>query len=282
MSKTALVIQGGGFRTAFTAGVLDAFLITSRLQFDHYFGVSGGSIALSYYLSRQYGYCFSAMQLLAKDPDFVQMKRAMSEQGYMDIDYLEKIAQEIMPLDIGRAQEELGKSDLSLVVTDRSSGKAVYLSPVPNTWISEVIASCTLPFVTKGVYTIGDKKYFDGGWSDPIPAKKAYREGAREILVICTSPVNMKLKQSWPDYLGSIYFRSSPDLSSCFALAHEEYNKALDFIARPPMDAQIDVIAPKEILESGMYSYSGDSLTQDYRHGLDMGLRYIQKKKTSS
>jgi predicted patatin/cPLA2 family phospholipase len=206
----------------------------------------------------------------------------MSEQGYMDIDYLEKIAKEIMPLDIKRAKEELGKSDLSLVVTGRASGKAAYLNPAPRTWISEVIASCTLPFVTKGVYTIGDKNYFDGGWSDPIPARKAYRDGARDILVICTAPIKMKLKQSWPDYLGSIYFRSTPALSRCFALAHEVYNEALDFVARPPMDAHIEVISPKEVLKSGTYSYSGDSLTEDYRHGLDLGLRYIQRKKTGS
>ncbi len=39
--KKALIIQGGGFRTAFSAGVLDAFLKNNYTDFSLYAGVSG-------------------------------------------------------------------------------------------------------------------------------------------------------------------------------------------------------------------------------------------------
>jgi len=142
-----------------------------------------------------------------------------------------------------------------------------------------VIASCTLPFVTKGTYNLRDKKYFDGGWADSIPSRWAYKKGFKKQLIILTSPLDHKLKQSWPDYLGSIYFRANQPLSRCFALSHEVYNDALTFISSPPLDAEFKVIAPEQLLLSGSYSYSGDSLLQDYRHGLDLGMRFLMQNR---
>lgn len=272
-------MQGGGFRTAFTSGVLDAFLVAERMEFEGYVAVSGGSIALSYFLAKQYGHCFEAMKLLADDPNFVQVKRLMSEEGYMDIDYLERISREVMPLDLEAAVKASVNKLLRMVVSSRDTGKAEYLEPQKEDWIKTVIASCTLPFVTKGTYNLRDKKYFDGGWADSIPSRWAYKKGFKKQLIILTSPLDHKLKQSWPDYLGSIYFRANQPLSRCFALSHEVYNDALTFISSPPLDAEFKVIAPEQLLLSGSYSYSGDSLLQDYRHGLDLGMRFLMQNR---
>ena len=272
-------MQGGGFRTAFSAGVMDAMLMAGGMTFDHYVAVSGGSIALSYFLAGQYAFCFEAMELLAVDPNFVKMSRLMSEEGYMDIDYLEKIAKDIRPLDCRKAASCVAEKRIEFVVTSKVTGGPAYLQPTSKDWIPKVIASCTLPIVTKGRYEIGGKLYFDGGWSDPIPVKYACDQGAKHILVICTAPIDKRIKQSWPDYLASIYFRSNTALSKCFALSHEIYNDSLDFLVNPPKGIEIDVIAPEQPLLSGTYSYSESSLTQDYRHGLDLGLRYMNAKK---
>lgn len=52
IEKIALVIEGGGFKSVFSAGVLDAFLINKFNPFDIYIGVSSGAMCLSYYVSR--------------------------------------------------------------------------------------------------------------------------------------------------------------------------------------------------------------------------------------
>ena len=52
-------------------------------------------------------------------------------------------------------------------------------------------ASSTLPFLTKGIQIVDDKiKLLDGGWSDPIPVRRAISLGYKEIVVIRTYPKN--------------------------------------------------------------------------------------------
>ncbi|MBC7922105.1 MAG: patatin-like phospholipase family protein, partial [Ferruginibacter sp.] len=41
--KTALVVEGGGMRGVYPAGVLDAFLLAGFNPFDLYIGVSSGT-----------------------------------------------------------------------------------------------------------------------------------------------------------------------------------------------------------------------------------------------
>lgn len=282
MSKTALVIQGGGFRTAFTAGVLDAFLVAGTPSFDQFAGVSSGTIALSYFLGGQYGFCLEAMLLLSKDPQFVKISRSMSDAGYMDIDYIDRIAKEIMPFDQAQAIHAVEGKDIHFVATYRGTAKPAYLQPEANDWVDKIIASCTLPYITKGSHVIDDTEYFDGGWSDPIPARWVYDLGARDILVIRTTPADVRLTQSWPDYFGSIYFRNNPILKECFESNHLVYNETLNFLENPPPNVRIEQIAPDKPLRSGTSSYSESSLLSDYRHGLDLGIQYLHRKQQYS
>ncbi len=282
MSKTALVIQGGGFRTAFSAGVLDAFMAMNHERHDLYVSVSGGAVTLSYYLAKQYGNCIGAIRLLAEDPEFINMRKLMSETGYMNIDLLRFVAEDEEPLDLHKAFSNSEKSKVHFVLTDRESAEATYPVPSMADWLDLVMASSTLPFVTKGKHMIHGKEYFDGGWSDPIPVRFAYEQGARDICIIRTSPAAMKLTQSWPDYIGSWYFRNNKALSDCFAHTHEIYNDSIDFILDPPKDSVIQQIAPLSLLKSGTYSYSRESILEDYRYGVQMGMDFLVQKRRAS
>lgn len=54
MKKTALILEGGSFRTMFSAGVLDVFL-ENEISFDYVIGVSAGALVAINYLSKQKG-----------------------------------------------------------------------------------------------------------------------------------------------------------------------------------------------------------------------------------
>lgn len=41
-NKIALIVEGGGFKSGFTAGILDSFIINEFDPFHLYLGVSGG------------------------------------------------------------------------------------------------------------------------------------------------------------------------------------------------------------------------------------------------
>ena len=52
--KTGLVVEGGGMKCAYNAGILDAFL-DEGISFDYCIGVSGGSGNLASYIAGQRG-----------------------------------------------------------------------------------------------------------------------------------------------------------------------------------------------------------------------------------
>lgn len=278
-SQKALVVQGGGFRTAFSAGVLDAFIITRYFNFDTYVGVSGGAMALSYFFSGQYRYCVEAMVQLSGDVNFLKFSRIWSEEGYMNIDYIHEVASQIYPFDTEEAKKNTVNKSVEFVATNRKTGAAEYIRPTLANWIDVVIASSTLPFVSRGNKEIGGLDLMDGGWSDPLPVQYAYQKGIKDILVIRTAPKDLKLKISWTDYIGSIYHNDNKPLSECFANSHQKYNDTIDFINNPPSDLKICQISPEKPLKSGTYSYSVDSVISDYRYGLESGLNFVVEER---
>lgn len=274
-NQKTLIVQGGGFRTGFSTGVLDAFQMMNYNPFDYFLGNSGGAIALSYYLSKQYKQCFEAMCLLAEDKNFIRYNHLISDSGMMNVDYFKEVAAKIIPFKLEKAIGLNHDKRIEFILTDLADGSAVYFQPNERNWIDAVIASCTLPFVTKGHHEINGKHYMDGGWSDALPVRWAYEQGARDILVIRTLPPNLKLTQTWTDYIASYYYRDNPSLSNCYENNHLVYNASIDFINNPPDDLKIVQIAPETPLRAGTYSNSVVAITDDYRRGLEYGLDYI-------
>lgn len=279
MSKTCLIVEGGGFKTGFTAGLLDALLMSNYNNFDMVIGISGGAIAASYFLSNQYRQCVSAMKLLAKDEQFTKFTRTFGDPGYMDIDYLKSIANKKVPLDMEAAVAASLKSEVYFVATEHQTGSPHYLKPIKDNWIDILIASSTLPFVTKGIHKINNIKYFDGGWGDPLPVRWAYEQGATNILVLRTFPEKHRNTLSLADYFGSVYYKSIPELQDAFANYHTKYNRSVDFIMNPPKGLNIEQITPIKTLKSTTYTYSNKTIMSDYRYGLDKGLYFVAKKR---
>ncbi|MFK7784675.1 MAG: patatin family protein [Crocinitomicaceae bacterium] len=275
--KKTLIVQGGGFRTGFTAGILDAFTAMDYFPFDQVIGNSGGAISASYYLANQYGSCVEAMRLLAQDPEFVTVRGIIKDRGYMNIDHLRSVAEELVPFDVATAIKNAKNRDVHFVATNRDTGEAVYLSPEETDWLEIVIASSTLPFVTKGAHQLRGLNLMDGGWSDPIPVRWAVEEQkAEDVLILRTTHIDRKVVQSWPDYLGSIYFRKHPELSTCFAENHLIYNNTMDFLSDPPKQTNIEQLWPKDGLKCSTYSYSVEGINADYRYGMQVGIEYVR------
>ena len=68
---TALVLEGGGFRCMFTAGVLDVLMEHGLYDFGSVWGVSAGSISASSFKSRQIGRTARIMLAFRDDRRFM-------------------------------------------------------------------------------------------------------------------------------------------------------------------------------------------------------------------
>ena len=116
----------------------------------------------------------------------------------------------------------------------------------------------------------------DGGWADPIPARRAVELGADQIVVIRSQPLTYRSDWHYFGVLGQFINRNNPAMKDLFAREHIVYNEALDFLKEEHTE-QIIQIAPPDYLKTTAYSATEEKLTIDYRTGLDMGLRFIEE-----
>jgi len=277
--KKALIIQGGGFRTAFSSGVLDAFMQNNYNPFDLYVAVSGGAIACSYYIAGQQQHCFNAICFLSEKGRFVNYSQFLKFQPVMDIDIFYSISNRYYPFDRITAENNLIEKQFAIVLTDKINGCAHYGDPTKTGWEETVIASCSLPFITKGKHTINGIDYMDGAWGDPLPVKWAVQQGATDITVIRTAPANEKIKKSWIDHLGETYYLKNEKIKKLFTDNHRIYNQSIDYINNPPQGVIIKQIAPEQQLKSGNYTNSTALLEEDYQNGLEKGALYLESRR---
>ena len=72
--KTGLVLEGGGVRGIYTAGVLDVFMERGLTGFDGVIGVSAGAIHACSYLSGQKGRSIRYYRKYVSDPRFMSLR----------------------------------------------------------------------------------------------------------------------------------------------------------------------------------------------------------------
>ena len=77
MKKTGLVLEGGGMRGIYTAGVLDLFM-DRGLAFDGVIGVSAGAIHGCSFLSRQRGRNIRYYKKYCRDWRFMSLRNLYS------------------------------------------------------------------------------------------------------------------------------------------------------------------------------------------------------------
>ncbi|HRE75805.1 MAG TPA: patatin family protein, partial [Flavobacteriales bacterium] len=278
--KHALVIQGGGFRTAFSSGVLDAFLEEEYFPFDIIAAVSGGAIAASYFIAQQKEHCFRSICFLSEKGRFVNINRALRAGPLMDIDIFHAISNKHFPFDKTLATERLIGKKFAIVMTNRANGQPHYCDPTTTNWEEAVIASCSLPFITKGKQHLNGNDYIDGAWGDPLPVEWAAEQGATTITVVRTSPPFERQNKSWFDRIGELYYLKNPSLRNAFSENHLRFNRSIDFIENPPDGIAIHQIAPDFALKAGLYTQSKEHLEDDYRYGFALGKQYCTMQQT--
>ena len=84
--KTGLVLEGGGVRGLYTAGVLDVFL-EHGIHFDGVIGVSAGAIHGCSYLSGQHGRSIRYYTKYCSDPRFMSFSSLIRTGDLVGADF---------------------------------------------------------------------------------------------------------------------------------------------------------------------------------------------------
>ena len=270
----ALVCEGGGFKTAFTTGVLDAWIMSDYCPFDIFLGVSGGAVVMSSYISRQYKRGWELMSGLLANPELTSVSRFVKGGFYLELDMIEHVWDRITPFDNKMASDTTRDKIVQFVCTNIHTGKPIYISPNVSQWKQYLRASSALPFVSKCPVCIDGQDLVDGFFIDPLPVKHAIDMGATEITVIRTnknSDIGSRFNQIISKYLLKDNF---PVIDKLMKKEKKIYKDIVRLLKKPPKGIKINTIVPEEIL-SGRLTSKPKLLKQDYQRGLEVGLDFL-------
>lgn len=243
MIKSGLVLEGGGMRGIYTAGVLDYFM-EQNLVFSDCYGVSAGACHLCSYLSGQKGRAYRISVDYLKDKEYCSLRSLITTGDLFGAKMCyDKIPNELNPYDYETFSAYGGRA--YAVVTNILTGKAEY-KPLREMHrdIIAVRASASLPLVSKNVYIDGIP-YLDGGIADSIPILRSLRDGNKKNVIIMTKEVGYRRKPSSDMKAIRLFYHKYPALVRDMERRHIVYNRTLDFIEEHEKKGHLFVIRPK-------------------------------------
>ena len=265
MVKAGLVLEGGGMRGVYTAGVLD-FFIDQDLYFSDIYGVSAGACHMCSYISQQRERAYRVNVDYLEDKNYCSMYSLLKTGNLFGAEMCyDKIPNELDPYDY----EAFGryKGNAYAVVTNIETGKAEYIRMEDmHKDIIAIQASASLPLVSKNVY-INGVPYLDGGVADAIPIMKSLQDGNKKNVVIMTKEVGYRRKPSSNMTAIRFRYRKYPELVKDMERRHIVYNKTLDFLEEHEKKGHIFVIRPKEDCGVGRIEKDKDKLRTLYQMG---------------
>lgn len=265
MIQAGLVLEGGGMKGIYTAGVLDFFL-DKDMMFSGVYGVSAGACHMCSYLSKQRG------RALDVNIDYLDIKRYCSVESLLttgdlfNVDTCYRLIPDYLhPYDHDTFEQYQGKA--YSVVTNIETGRPEYLRLRDmRKDIVKVRASASLPLVSRNV-KINGKYYLDGGISDAIPLQKSIVDGNRKNVVVMTKEEGFIRKPSTQLGLIKARYLKYPKVYDLMLERHINYNNTLEYIERQREQGQAFVIRPKRVSDVGRIEKDKKKLLALYEEG---------------
>lgn len=265
MIKAGLVVEGGGMRGVYSAGVLD-FFIEKNLFFENNYGVSAGACHLCSYLAKQYKRAFRV------NVDYLDDKRYCSVHSLLKTGNLfgAEMLYDIIPNELDLFDYDTynkNESNFYAVITNINTGKPEYVKIGDlKKDIIYVRASSSLPLLAQNV-KINDKEYLDGGISDSIPIKKSIADGNKKNIVILTRDNTYRKNKNSLMPVMKLKYKKYPNFVKSMADRHIVYNETLDFIKELEKNGDVFVIRPKKPVTIGRTEKNREKLEALYNDG---------------
>ena len=274
---TGLVIEGGGMRGIFAAGVLE-YLLDNDIKVDYVIGVSAGACHGCSYVSGQKGRAFAVCTDYMDDLRYGSVQSLLKTGDYFGKKFMyHTIPEELNPVD----NESFKKSGIrfEVGVFNCNTGESEY--PEIKDMFEDVdwiAASASLPLFAKMV-DIGGYQYMDGGLSDSIPVKHAQEIGCDKVIVILTRERGYRKAASKSIPLIKAKYKDYPKLIEALKRRHTVYNETLEYIDGEEKKGNVFVIAPVKDLGVGRLEKDRNKLKNAYLEGYYVTESYADKLK---
>ena len=271
--KIGLVLEGGGMRGLFSAGVLDALLDLKELSVNGIVGVSSGALFGVNYVSKQKERAVRYNKKYADDKRYMGLHSWITTGNAVNKDF----AFYKLPCKLDVFDNETfkkAKTDFYVVMTNVESGKPEYvLIEDAFAQMEYLRATSALPFASK-IIEINGKKYLDGGISDSIPIDFCESLGYDKIIAVLTRPEGT-YKEDKLGFLYKLVYRKYPNLVNSLLNMATDYEKVLAKIKDLENKGKIFVVRPPEVLKIGRLEKNRDKIQKVYDTGLNTGLKEL-------
>ena len=264
--KTGLVLEGGGMRGLYTLGVLDA-LAEYNISFDYVIGVSAGACHGSSFVSRQQERAYRIFNDYLKDKRYISIQNFIKTKSMFGMDFVfHEIPDKLDPFDFTTFANS--PTEFVTGVTDMVTGQPVYFGKQENSYdmCTVIAASSSIPMFSPPVEYRGNY-YLDGGTSDPIPFRKALKDGCDRLVVVRTRDRAYRKKPESGSLLYRRAFRQYPAMIDCIDRRHTVYNHQVACVERLEQAGQAFVYAPEKPVKISRFENDLRKLDFLYRDG---------------
>lgn len=277
--KTGLILEGGGMRGLFTAGVTDVFM-ENGIEFDAAIGVSAGAAFGCNFKSRQIGRVIRYNKQFARDPRFCSLRSLIKTGDLFGAEFCYHTIPDT--IDIFDTQAYIDNPmDFYVVVTDVETGEAVYVNSdeAGDDSLEYFRASASMPLVSRAV-EINGRKYLDGGIADSVPLQYFESIGFKKNVIILTQPTGYVKKPSSAVKLMKYALKEYPMVAKTMENRHNEYNETLALIAEREKSGDALVIRPEAALEIGRIEHNPDVMQRVYEQGRAVAEKRLEEIKS--
>lgn len=274
--KTGLLLEGGGMRCLYTAGILDIFM-KNNIKIDGIVAVSAGALFGMNYKSKQIGRVLRYNKKYAGNKNYMGLYSFITTGNIINEEFcFKKIVNELDPIDYDTYKNS--DVDFYAVVTNLETGKAEYIKIddlQDKNSLEYLRASGSMPFISKPV-TINNKKYLDGGIADSIPIDKIMNMGFDKVIVVLTRPIDYQKKKSNQTF-PKIYYKKYPKFVESINNRYKKYNEELQTISKLEEKGKILVIRPSKLVKIKRVEKDKEKIQEMYDLGTADALKSLTK-----
>ena len=264
--KVGLVLEGGGMRGLYTAGVID-IMLDHDFEPDVVCGTSAGVTFGVNLLSKQRGRVLRYNKRFVGDRRYISLHSWLTTGNMINKDF----AYGLLPRELDPFDDEtfmVSKAAFYATITNMETGEAEYVR-LHSTWdqMDVIRASASLPIVSRPVEWQG-QKYLDGGLADNIPLDKCLELGCDKVIIVLTRPLGYVRKENLTAITRLCYPRYR-NLHRTIEQRNDNYNRRIKQIEELEHEGKVFVLRPSEEITISRLEKDPARLEQVYNLGLN-------------
>lgn len=275
-NKIGLVLEGGGHRGIYTAGVLDTFA-ENKISFDGVMGVSAGCVHGASFLSGQIGRSIRYTTKYCDNSNYMGIGSLITTGNFFNEKFCYyDLPETLDPFD--NDSFDKNQTQFFAVCTDVKTGSAIYheCETLKGEKIKWLQASASMPLVSK-IIKIDDNLLLDGGIADSIPIKKMQELGFEKNIVILTQEAGYRKNPNSLLPIIKLVYKKYPKLIEAIENRHIVYNQQLEFLEEQEKLGNVIIIRPSEKPTASRTEKDKEKILETYNLGKKDALSVLKK-----